>query len=62
MFSMNVFGNFDDEFNARFYVSITVKKQTKYCFAGVYMKLNSGTNIPYLKVVLLLQIIILNGV
>ena len=40
-YSMNTFGNFADGFNARFYVSITVKGtswQTKYCFAAVYMK------------------------
>ena len=51
-YSMNTFGNFENGFNARFYVSITAKGtdwQTKYCFAAVYMKWNSGTNIAYFK-------------
>jgi len=51
-YSMNGFGNFDDGFNARFYVSITVKTtnfQTMFCFAWVYIKWNSVNGVTFFR-------------
>jgi len=42
---MNQFGNYDNGFNVRFYVSLSVKGtsfQNKFCFAAVYLKWNVG--------------------
>ena len=46
---MNAVGNYDNGFNARFYVSFTVKSSSntyedKYCFAWVYFKFNSDSD------------------
>ena len=51
-YSMNTFGNFDDGFNARMYLSMSVRGtffQLKWCFAAVYFKWNSGTNTSFFK-------------
>jgi hypothetical protein len=49
-YSMNQFGNYDNGFNVRMYVSISVKGtsfQEKYCFAWVYLKWNSGSSTAF---------------
>jgi len=45
---MNAFGIFEDGFNARFNITLTVKSsqylKEKYCMANVYFKHNNGTD------------------
>jgi len=51
-YSMNTFGNFDDGFNARMYLSMSVRGtsfQLKWCFAAVYFKWNSATGTSFFK-------------
>ena len=49
-YSMNTLGNYDNGFNVRFYVSISVKGtsfQEKYCFAWIYLKFNNGSSTTF---------------
>jgi len=49
-YSMNGFGNFDNGFNVRMYVSISIKGTTfqeKYCFGWVYLKFNNGSSTAF---------------
>jgi len=49
-YSMNTFGNFDNGFNARMYLSMSARGtsfQLKWCFAAVYFKWNSASGIHF---------------
>ena len=49
---MNTFGNFDNGFNARMYLSMSVRGTSfllKWCFAAVYFKWNSANGTSHFQ-------------